>query len=57
MNMIEADAKRLLVCRDCGSEIDWCEACENEKCPWALCYRCMIVKIGREQPQPHTHGG
>jgi len=29
----------------------------DEKVAGAVCYSCVIVEIGQEIRQPHTHGG
>jgi hypothetical protein len=55
--MDEAGTNQLLVCRDCGAQIECCEFCERDACPEGLCYGCVIVTIGQEIPQPHAHGG
>ncbi|MCA1834546.1 MAG: hypothetical protein ABR548_11975 [Actinomycetota bacterium] len=55
--MDEAISGEVFVCRGCGDAIDSCEFCDGEDCPNAICYGCVIIDIGQEIPEPHTHGG
>lgn len=56
MNDRETTAQHL-VCSLCSERIDQCEFCDEEDCAKAICYRCTIVAIGQEIPEPHPHGG
>jgi hypothetical protein len=55
--MSEAVEGKRLRCSDCGCAIDCCQFCDEEACPKAICYMCVIVSIGQEIRQPHPHGG
>lgn len=57
MFMNETEAKQQLRCGECGCVIGCCEFCDDEECPKAICYGCLIVAIGQEIPELHTHGG
>jgi len=46
-----------LVCSICRSAIEWCQFCDDENCPKAICFTCVIIATRQEIELPHTHGG
>jgi len=44
-------------CSICGARIECCEACGDEPCPEAVCFRCLYLGVGQAVPDPHAHGG
>ena len=55
--MTERTDTEQCVCSHCDCAIDRCQMCDEENCPRAVCYSCVIVEIGQEIRQPHPHGG
>jgi hypothetical protein len=55
--MNSVDELRQVICKRCDEMIEVCELCEQENCPHALCYHCVRIVLGQEEPQPHDHGG
>jgi hypothetical protein len=49
--------KQKLICAHCDCEVEYCAFCDEEDCPKATCYTCVIVAIGQETSQLHDHGG
>jgi hypothetical protein len=52
-----SEVARELRCGTCDCVIECCAFCDDEHCPKAVCYSCLIVAIGEAIPEPHTHGG
>lgn len=48
---------RVLLCSNCGMQIDVCYFCDEIDCPNAVCYTCISVALGQMERQPHAHGG
>lgn len=46
-----------LMCADCGNVVDVCCFCESEACDCAVCYTCLVTRLGESRPHPHDHGG
>jgi hypothetical protein len=55
--MNEALKTKGLRCSDCDAAIEYCQFCDEAACPQAVCYTCVIVSIGQEIREPHSHGG
>jgi hypothetical protein len=47
----------LLVCIECGREIDLCAFCDETGCGSALCYRSVNRLLGQAVPDPHPFDG
>jgi len=43
-------------CTSCHREVEVCCFCD-EACGHELCYRCVIIGLHEEIPEPHSHGG
>lgn len=48
---------RVILCSNCGMQIDVCCFCDEIDCPKAICYTCISVALGQMERQPHAHGG
>jgi len=55
--MNEGGEETICRCSTCGAAIECCEACGDEPCPEAVCYRCLNLAVGQVVTQPHAHGG
>jgi hypothetical protein len=51
------ESPTVLACTSCGVVLEVCAFCERERCPEAICYRCLRNALGESLAEPHTHGG
>lgn len=57
MSMSMGSEVRVLLCSNCGAQIDICYFCDEGDCPKAVCYTCISVALRQMERQPHAHGG
>lgn len=55
--MQTTEIPRVLVCTSCGVALEVCAFCERDRCPEAICYRCLRKALGESLAEPHAHGG
>jgi hypothetical protein len=57
LNDAPAERRQEVACTLCHRDIERCAFCEEERCPGPVCYRCMVVPLGRSLSAMHPHGG
>jgi hypothetical protein len=51
------ESTTMLVCSECGRELECCAFCDREDCSSPSCYACLLVALHESLKQPHRHGG